>query len=326
MYMQEYSFDEAAGAGLTVYLHEEKPEFARVGKRPFILVIPGGGYSFCSEREAEPIALNFLAQGYHAGVLRYHVGEFRSFDASLQDAQEALAKITELSAGAWPSIDAKKIAVIGFSAGGHLAAALSTLSERKPSLCILGYPAILQSFAKVMQIKAPSLETCVTPETPPTFVFSTFEDNVVPIENSLLYLRALEENDVPFETHLFQKGKHGLSLATERFGNREEMVDPRFGRWFNECVEWMEINWAESSTGEMPAALVEWPIAALIKEPKNRALLVNSFPSWQEKSTFKIVKNFSLQQLTAIIPERFSQAQCDQLVAQLVDPRRGEIE
>ena len=56
-----------------------------------------------------------------------------------------------------------------------------------------------------MQIKAPSLETCVTPETPPTFVFSTFEDNVVPIENSLLYLRALEENDVPFETHLFKK-------------------------------------------------------------------------------------------------------------------------
>ena len=124
MYMQEYSFDEAAGAGLTVYLHEEKPEFARVGKRPFILVIPGGGYSFCSEREAEPIALNFLAQGYHAGVLRYHVGEFRSFDASLQDAQEALAKITELSAGAWPSIDAEKIDVIGFSDGGPLAAAL----------------------------------------------------------------------------------------------------------------------------------------------------------------------------------------------------------
>lgn len=324
MYMQEYSFDAAAGAGLTVYLHEEKPEFARVGKRPFILVIPGGGYAFCSEREAEPIALNFVAQGYHAGVLRYHVGEFRSFEASLKDAQEALVKIRELSGGEWASIDPEKIAVIGFSAGGHLAAALSTISEIKPSLCMLGYPAILESFAQVMQIEAPSLETCVTSETPPTFVFSTFEDNVVPIENSLLYLRALEENEVPFETHLFQKGKHGLSLATKRFGNREEMIDPRFSRWFNECVEWLEINWAESSTVERPAELAEWPIADLIKDPVNHALLVSRFPSWQEKSTFKIVKNFSLQQLSSIIPERFTPAQCDQLVAQLVDPRRGE--
>src|SRR5699024_8142662 len=104
---------------------------------------PGGGYSFCSEREGEPIALNFLAQGYHTGVLRYHVGDKRSFEKSLEDAQKALLKIQDL-ATIW-KIDENKIAVIGFSAGGHLAAALSNLSPVKPNLCILGYPAILKS-------------------------------------------------------------------------------------------------------------------------------------------------------------------------------------
>lgn len=243
MFFQEYLFDPEAQAGLTVYLHEEKAEYERVGDRPFVLVIPGGGYSFCSEREAEPIALNFAAQGFHAGVLRYHVGTHRSFSHSLADAEKAIVKIQELTSE-W-RIDAEKIAVIGFSAGGHLAAALSTLSSMKPSLCILGYPAILSSFATVMKIDAPSLEECVTKDTPPTFLFSTFEDNVVPIENSLAYLQALEDHEVPFESHIFQKGRHGLSLATERFGNRKEMVDPRFARWFDECVEWLELNWAD---------------------------------------------------------------------------------
>jgi acetyl esterase/lipase len=321
MDIQEYSFDEAAKTGLTVYLHEEKPEFARVGKRPFILVIPGGGYSFCSEREAEPIALNFFAQGYHAGVLRYHVGEFRDFEASLKDAQDAMLQIQKLATDV--PIDVDKIAVIGFSAGGHVAAALSTMTEVKPSLCILGYPAILESFATVMQIKAPSLETCVTPDTPPTFLFSTFEDNVVPIENSLLYLRALEENDVPFEAHIFQKGKHGLSLATERFGNQPEMVDPRFARWFSECVEWLEINWAAKQVLEKPEHLRQWPIGDLVKEPANQAILFSIFPNWQEKSAFKIVKNFSLEQLTTISPDRFTPELCDQLVSKLTDPRKG---
>ncbi|MGX7172536.1 alpha/beta hydrolase [Enterococcus ratti] len=324
MNVQEFSFDEKAKTELTVYLHEEKSKDACVEKRPFILVIPGGGYSFCSEREAEPIALNFLAQGYHAGVLHYHVGKFRSFEASLKDAQKALTQIHQLALET--SIDIEKITVIGFSAGGHLAAALSTMAKVKPSLCILGYPAILKSFANVMQIDAPSLEKCVTNKTPPTFLFSTFEDNVVPIENSLLYLRALEENEVPFEAHIFQKGRHGLSLATKRFSDRDEMIDCRFARWFDECVEWMELNWAKESTDELPKMLSQWPIRFLIKEPENRTLLYRYFPNWQEKSVFKIIKNFSLQQLTVMLPERFAQKQCDELVAQLVDSRKGETQ
>ena len=97
MFVETFSFDKTAHASLTVYLHEEKPEFSRVGKRPFVLVIPGGGYNFCSEREGEPIALQFLAHGYHAGVLRYHVGEHRHFKKALEDGEKALAKIDALA-------------------------------------------------------------------------------------------------------------------------------------------------------------------------------------------------------------------------------------
>lgn len=323
MFFQEYLFDPEAQAGLTVYLHEEKAEYERVGDRPFVLVIPGGGYSFCSEREAEPIALNFAAQGFHAGVLRYHVGTHRSFSHSLADAEKAIVKIQELTSE-W-RIDAEKIAVIGFSAGGHLAAALSTLSSMKPSLCILGYPAILSSFAAVMKIDAPSLEECVTTDTPPTFLFSTFEDNVVPIENSLAYLQALEDHEVPFESHIFQKGCHGLSLATERFGNRKEMVDPRFARWFDECVEWLELNWADKVA--QPALfpdLGQWPIRALLESVENKRLLLQAFPSWADKSRLKIVKNISLQQLLTIMPEAFENVSYQALVLQLIDPRKEE--
>lgn len=323
MFIQEYLFDPEAQAGLTVYLHEEKAEYERVGDRPFVMVIPGGGYSFCSEREAEPIALNFAAQGFHAGVLRYHVGTHRSFSHSLADAEKAIAKIQELTSE-W-GIDSEKIAVIGFSAGGHLAAALSTLSPMKPSLCMLGYPAIVSSFAAVMKIDAPSLEKCVTKDTPPTFLFSTFEDNVVPIENSLAYLQALEEHEVPFESHIFQKGRHGLSLATERFGNRKEMVDPRFARWFDACVEWLELNWADKAAqSALFPDLGQWPIRALLDSGENKRLLLQAFPSWADKSRLKIAKNISLQQLLTIMPEAFENVSYQKLVSQLIDPRKEE--
>lgn len=311
-----FTFED--NASLTVYLHENREKFSRVGNRPFILVIPGGGYSFCSEREAEPIALNFLAQGYHSGVLRYHVGDRRSFEKSLEDAQKAILKIQDLAV-VW-KIDIKKIAVIGFSAGGHLAAALSNLSTVKPSLCILGYPAILKSFAQVMKIDAPSLEACVSKDTPPTFLFSTFEDNVVPIENSLLYLRALEEHDVPFEAHIFQKGLHGLSLATKQFGNREEMTDKRFSRWFSEVVEWMEINWETKEEMSSLENLADYPIEKLLEDSNNLEILFQIFPHWKDRSKLKIIKKLTLTQLSEMIPEKFDEEQCKKILEKLSKP------
>jgi acetyl esterase/lipase len=324
MLTKTFSLDSKAETSLTVYLHEEKPEFHRIEKRPFVLVIPGGGYNFCSEREAEPIALKFLAVGYHAGVLHYHVGANRSFDLALKDAEQSMEIIENLSIGA--KVDSEKIAVIGFSAGGHLAAALATLSDKKPSLCILGYPAILESFAKIMQVKAPSLTECVTAQTPPTFLFSTFEDNVVPIENSLLYLRALEEHEVPFETHIFQKGKHGLSLGNKWSGNSEEMIDPRFAQWFELCTEWLEINWqAQAVSKEVTINSDVWqvPIKELFALKDNRALLLNYLPTLADKSAYKIIRSFSFAQLCEMAPEKFPKSQVEQWLISLEWPQNN---
>ncbi|MCU9758946.1 alpha/beta hydrolase, partial [Enterococcus faecalis] len=89
MYTKKIAFDPRADTGLTLYLNDQLVSMGRIEKRPFILVIPGGGYSCCSEKEAEPIALSFVAKGYHAGVLHYHVGEQRDFEQSLQDSKRA---------------------------------------------------------------------------------------------------------------------------------------------------------------------------------------------------------------------------------------------
>lgn len=311
MYTQKIDFDSCANSGLTLYLNDQLVAMDRVEKRPFILVIPGGGYSFCSEREAEPIALSFVAKGYHSGVLRYHVGEQRDFKQSLQDAKRALVEIKKIHPCFKIAHD--QIAVIGFSAGGHLAAAMSTLLDEKPALCILGYPAILASFAEVMKIKAPSLDACVTPETPPTFLFSTFEDNVVPIENSLCYLAALEEKDVPFESHIFQKGLHGLSLATKWFGASPEMVDERFAQWFDLACEWLELNWAhpkksfeQEKEENLLKPILEQSLHHLMKEKRTQELLLKEFPKFSEKSYYKIIRKLTLKQLHQLAPEIFS--------------------
>lgn len=327
MYIKKIVFDKRADSGVTFYLHDQKTAMERIEERPFVLVIPGGGYSFCSERETEPIALSFVAKGYHAGVLRYHVGENRDFERSLEDAKQALAEIRKIDAKYKVAQD--QIAVIGFSAGGHLAAAMSTLLEEKPNLCILGYPAILSSFAEVMKIEAPSLDTCVTKETPPTFLFSTFEDNVVPIENSLLYLSALEEHDVPFESHIFQKGRHGLSLGTKWFGASPEMIDLRFARWLKLVCEWLELNWEQETqpvnqtvNGPMEKNVLELPLEQLLEDGTNQAILFQEFPKLAEKSYYKILRRFSLNQLQQFSPEIFSTARIAKVHEQMKQSQR----
>lgn len=173
-----------------------------------------------------------------------------------------------------------------------------------------------------MKIEAPSLEACVSKETPPTFLFSTFEDNVVPIENSLLYLRALEEHDIPFEAHIFQKGLHGLSLTTKQFGNRGEMIDKRFSRWFSEVVEWMEISWETKEETSAPESLADYTIGDLLEDSNNVKVLFQNFPQWKDRSKLKIVKKLTLTQLSELIPEKFGEEQCKNILEKLSKPSR----
>jgi acetyl esterase/lipase len=225
---------------LTTYILDSSDEMPNMLVRPAVLVCPGGGYRYCSDREAEPIAMAFLAQGYNAFVLRYSVGEGNAiFPKPLEDAEAAL-DIIHANADKW-SINKNKIAVIGFSAGGHLAAALATMGRVRPNAAILGYPCILSTIGEVLAEPVPSLNEYVSAATPPVFIFASSTDTVVPIENSLAFASALNKASIRFEMHIFEKGYHGFSLATPVVCSTDGVRKAnRFtSGWFKMCVDWL---------------------------------------------------------------------------------------
>lgn len=230
-------------------------------KRPAVIVCPGGGYGMRSLREAEPIALQFLAAGFQAFVLDYCVSPIR-YPESLKDASEAI-KIVRQNAEEW-GIDPNKIVVCGFSAGGHLAASIGTLwnsepavkcenEENKPNALILSYPVIVwgdkahkDSFYNLMgdglseeEYNKLSLEKRVSKDTPQTFLWHTFADNCVPVENSLEFARALCEHKIPLEMHIYPHCGHGASLATEEM-NEGDGVNMHNATWMRLACEWIK--------------------------------------------------------------------------------------
>lgn len=200
-----------------------------------MVVCPGGAYMICSECESEPIALKFLDIGFDVFVLNYSVLPHKYPSQLLEVA--ALFDYINKNAEAL-HCDTDKIGIIGFSAGGHLAAHYSNLwndeiiEERfgaayKPAASILCYPVISTekahrgSFMNLLghfpeteaEINRFSCEKLVGEQTPPTFLFHTAADTTVPVQNSLCYATALADNGIPFEAHIYPYGWHGLSTA-----------------------------------------------------------------------------------------------------------------
>lgn len=226
-------------AKLTVYLPDKSREMGHMDIRRAVLVIPGGGYSMCSDREAEPLALAFLSKGYAAFVLRYTVGKEYDFSMPMADVNEAIKTICD-NAEEW-SIDKDKIAAIGFSAGGHLCAALSTMGDIRPAASILVYPCILESMNNILCFPVPGLDDKVDDKTPPAFIVAACEDNLVPIENSLAYASALDKANIPFEMHIYEKGYHGFSLADNTvYSKAEADYCAHIRGWFELCAKWLE--------------------------------------------------------------------------------------
>ena len=225
---------------LTAYIPETSKEMPWMDKRPAMLVIPGGAYMFCSDREAEPIALAYAAKGYNAYVLRYSIGKGKAkFPAPLEDAEEAMDFI--IANAEEDYTDVSKIAAIGFSAGGHLCAALATMGRVKPAATVLVYPCILESMSRILAEPIPSLDGKVDSSTPPAFITSAAADDCVPIENSLAYATALAKAGVPFEMHIYERGYHGYSLADRVVYDKEtalyvEHIKP----WFDLSVRWLD--------------------------------------------------------------------------------------
>ncbi|MCM1025315.1 MAG: alpha/beta hydrolase [Roseburia sp.] len=230
------TLNEDRGVTLTAYLQEVGGEFHNIDRRPAILVLPGGGYQMCSDREADPVAFPYLKAGYQVFILRYSVKQDAVWPQPLEDYEQAMEMITG-KAEEW-KLYPKKIAVIGFSAGGHLAAAAATMGRIRPAAAILGY-AVLNEDVKGCNKSAPGLIGQVDEKTPPCFLFASRTDNVVPIDNSLEFLSALSRNGVSFESHIYAYGPHGFSTCDSSVQGKETEMCDRIPRWVEDSVGWL---------------------------------------------------------------------------------------
>lgn len=221
--MQLKQLELAGGGTLTVYLRDCCERMPNVLDRPLVLVVPGGGYTHVSAREGDPVALQFAAAGYHTAVLDYAICEKAKDYMPLRQLAEAIGLVRQ-HAAQWHILP-EKIAVCGFSAGGHLALSGAVLdipgeaAQPRPNAVILGYPVVTAgqyahrgSFVQLAGSADPAaqqvfgLEDKITPQTPPVFVWTTMEDATVPVENTLMLVNALHRAGVPCEAHLFEKG------------------------------------------------------------------------------------------------------------------------
>jgi len=234
---------ENAACRLLCYRIDTSAEVSSGRKKPGVLILPGGGYSHTSAREAEPIALRFAARGYAPFVLHYSVAP-AMYPTALREAAMAMRYIRE-NAREY-EVDPAMVAAIGFSAGGHLCGLLGTCYD-SPEVADLGPGALLRPNALGLCYpvavawgrthegsfenlsggdpelrKKLSLEKLVRPDMAPVFLWHTRDDNTVPCRNSLILAAALEEAGVDFAMHIYRHGKHGLSTA-------DEMVYPSFG-------------------------------------------------------------------------------------------------
>ena len=238
MKTQEIIINKERSAVLTAYIQKTGGEFSNIKNRPAIIVLPGGAYEFCSDREADPIALVYLKAGFQAFVLRYSVSEHKAWPNPLDDYEKAYKLICENSEE-W-GVDTERIAVIGFSAGGHLAGCAATVSACKPRAAILGYPVLNRATADRYSTAAPDVTECVDKNTCPCFVFASRNDTTVPIENTIEFINALNKNGVGFECHIYSDAPHGFSVADETVNAMEMDMCQRTPNWTSDSVSWLK--------------------------------------------------------------------------------------
>lgn len=257
---------------VNTYIHDDVPEL-NMDPRRAIIVCPGGGYQFLSDREAEPVALQYFAAGLNVFILRYSVQDKALNDAPLIEAALMVKHVREHAEEY--HVDPAYVFITGFSAGGHCAAMCGTLwnhsvvrealgIERgeapeginRPTATVLCYPVITaNSYTHRGSIDTLcgypsegtdgayhfSVELHVDKTTSPAFIWHTFNDGAVPIQNTLLYASALAEAGVPFEYHVYPDGVHGLSLATtETWSKLPTHESTTCAGWIKEAIRYVK--------------------------------------------------------------------------------------
>jgi acetyl esterase/lipase len=251
---------------LTTYLPYNMTEMKRQDwKRPAILLCPGGGYAMVSQREGEVIGLHFLPEGYNVFILNYSVKPNR-FPTQLREVAAAM-ELIYANADSW-NCDTDHIAIMGFSAGGHLAAHYSTcfdcaevreaFAESKAvNASILCYPVItadpahshkgsFKNLTGLDEITEEAIEkfSCdrnVSEHTPPAFIWHTASDATVPVMNSLLYAGALAKYKIPTELHIYPYGKHGLSTVDSQTNKELDEKTIHAAQWLPALKNWLKV-------------------------------------------------------------------------------------
>ncbi len=260
-----FGLDKCDGAEgfLTVYMPSQSSELRRK-LRPSIVVLPGGGYQFRSDREAEPVAFRFMSAGYAAFVLDYTVQT--PFPTPLIEACMAVAYVRENAERL--GLDGN-VAAIGFSAGGHLAGMLATMFGEKevkdalgaraalsrPDAVIMSYPVVTMddklthagtrdtiSGGDARLADRLSVEKRVSKDSAPAFIWHTAADDGVPVENSLLLASAYRKHNVPFALHIFERGWHGLSLLNDETCDQTERDKEiaSVSAWSGLALDWLK--------------------------------------------------------------------------------------
>lgn len=251
---------------ITAYIHDQFVNKPISDKYPAMIVCPGGGYRMLSERNKEPVAVALLAEGYQVFVLNYSLAN--------QDETQTLLPITLFQLGYLMKtihqqhdmyqIDPDKISIMGFSAGGHLAAIYNgvyhypwmlknldtTQNILKPYRIVLGYSVIgLQidwpfNEQRALKIADPSLwnaHELLNRDSSPCFIWHTVEDQRVGVMNAIKYIEELQQQGISYEAHLYQTGEHGLSLANQHTAKYKDpySMDPQAATWFRLAMDWL---------------------------------------------------------------------------------------
>lgn len=238
------------GVTLHAFIHDSYCPDNKIN-RPGIIVLPGGAYSYRSKREADPIVLHFLSLGYQVFVLDYTVKRENIGEKKIErEVLESIKLIREKSDEY--SLLKDKIGLIGFSAGGHLALSACchfSSSLERPDFALLSYPVVTsnplycheESFFNIAgnskeRREYYSLEKEIPHDCPPLFIWHTLQDESVPVMNTILLIEELSKKKIKFEYHLFQDGKHGLSICRKDIMSEEK----RAKEWLNLSHSWLE--------------------------------------------------------------------------------------
>jgi len=309
------------------------------GPYPVMIVCPGGSYIARAHHEGEPVAKWLNTIGISAVVLNYRVAPF-TYPSQLMDAQRAI-RLVRHHAVEW-NLDHDRVGILGFSAGGHLAATAGTHFDHgctdsedpvewhssRPDLMVLCYPAIsLTSFAhagcnqallgehheQVELLELLSNEKQVTADTPPAFLWHTVDDGEVPVEHTLLFAQALQQHKIAYDLHLFESGSHGIGLAV---GHREAEAWPAL------CEAWLKRR--TFITGNHPAFDDYSTVGELLSNEEAKALFELHLPGLSTSPYIEQMRGLSLKMLFTFPFPLFTEEKLVALTRELASiPNKG---